>query len=379
MSLDAFPVVEYTYYPLFPPSPCEVSKNACTTHGCRKLNLWPPHLTLPIPSHPTPSHATPLHPSHPPPPHAMAVRFYGRSASSSAAPTIKTDLDVLRESYRFIRSEADDAEGTWEQRLAKRYYDKLFKEYCVGDMSRYKENKIGLRWRTHAEVLQGKGQFVCGTKGYSSSSRSQSDISGSGDRSDSSDFSNTSGSKRGAAESDSDEGNNAKRHKRGRSERARKEELTGRGVRHGAKEEEAKLRRERQEQKCQKAGGKEAGQARGMGGASRESGAGGAGEGTEAGQDGRVHGAAGAGKSAADGHENARAGEGHGERQGQGKGQGQGQGQGSGGRLADGKGKNVVVQGGTLPANEEVWQQPAMVAEPSREEEFDEYFQGMFL
>ncbi|CAI5531541.1 unnamed protein product, partial [Closterium sp. Naga37s-1] len=93
------------------------------------------------------------------------VRFYGRSASSSAAPTFKTDLDVLRESYRFIRSEADDAEGTWEQRLAKRYYDKLFKEYCVADMSRYKENKIGLRWRTHAEVLQGKGQFVCGTKG----------------------------------------------------------------------------------------------------------------------------------------------------------------------------------------------------------------------
>ncbi|CAI5518428.1 unnamed protein product [Closterium sp. Naga37s-1] len=214
---------------------------------------------------------------------------------------------------------------------------------------------------------------------YSSSSRSQSDISGSGDRSNSCDFSNTSGSKRGAAESDSDEGNNAKRHKRGRSERARKEELTGRGVRHGAKEEEAKLRRERQEQKCQKAGGKEAGQARGMSGASRESGAGGAGEGTEAGQDGRVHGAAGAGKSAADGHENARAGEGHGERQGQWKGQGQGQGQGSGGRLADGKGKNVVVQGGTLPANEEVWQQPAMVVEPSREEEFDEYFQGMFL
>lgn len=28
--------------------------------------------------------------------------------------------------------------------------------------SRYKENKIGLRWRTKEEVLSGKGQFICG-------------------------------------------------------------------------------------------------------------------------------------------------------------------------------------------------------------------------
>ena len=31
--------------------------------------------------------------------------------------------------HRFIRSEEDDSENSWEQRLAKRYYDKLFKEY----------------------------------------------------------------------------------------------------------------------------------------------------------------------------------------------------------------------------------------------------------
>jgi len=29
-----------------------------------------------------------------------------------------------------------------EKRLAKRYYDKLFKEYCIADLSRYKENKV---------------------------------------------------------------------------------------------------------------------------------------------------------------------------------------------------------------------------------------------
>lgn len=42
-----------------------------------------------------------------------------------------------------------------EKDLAKKYYDKLFKEYCIADLSKYKENKVGLisrqssksRWR----------------------------------------------------------------------------------------------------------------------------------------------------------------------------------------------------------------------------------------
>lgn len=77
---------------------------------------------------------------------------------------VKTDRDTLKETYRFIRSEEDDLERSWEQRLAKRYHDKLFKEYCIADMSRYKENRIGLRWRTEKEVVSGKGQFECGNK-----------------------------------------------------------------------------------------------------------------------------------------------------------------------------------------------------------------------
>jgi len=31
-----------------------------------------------------------------------------------------------------------------EKELAKKYYDKLFKEYCIADLSRYKENKVRL-------------------------------------------------------------------------------------------------------------------------------------------------------------------------------------------------------------------------------------------
>ncbi|PIK35443.1 hypothetical protein BSL78_27724, partial [Apostichopus japonicus] len=76
----------------------------------------------------------------------------------------KTDLDVIRENSRFLWSEQDKADETWGKRLAKMYWDKLFKEYCITDLSRYKENKIALRWRLEKEVIEGKGQFICGNK-----------------------------------------------------------------------------------------------------------------------------------------------------------------------------------------------------------------------
>ncbi|XP_065870911.1 uncharacterized protein [Euphorbia lathyris] len=92
------------------------------------------------------------------------VTFYGKGNSTNVKLPVKTDTDTLREGYRFIRSEEDDMDTSWEQRLVKRYYDKLFKEYCIADMSHYKIGKIGLRWRTEKEVMSGKGQFICGNK-----------------------------------------------------------------------------------------------------------------------------------------------------------------------------------------------------------------------
>ena len=50
---------------------------------------------------------------------------------------------------------------SWEQRLAIRYYNRLFKEYALVDLTSYKVNKIGIRWRTEKEVVDGKGQFTC--------------------------------------------------------------------------------------------------------------------------------------------------------------------------------------------------------------------------
>lgn len=78
----------------------------------------------------------------------------------------KRDIDVIRENHRFLWDEddADIAALSWEQRLALRYYRKLFKEYCIADLTRYKENKIALRWRTEQEVVTGLGQFQCGSR-----------------------------------------------------------------------------------------------------------------------------------------------------------------------------------------------------------------------
>lgn len=78
----------------------------------------------------------------------------------------KTDHDVIKEHHKFVWNDddEDDTPLSWEKRLAKRYYDKLFKEYCICDLSRYKENKVAMRWRIGREVNEGKGQFICGAR-----------------------------------------------------------------------------------------------------------------------------------------------------------------------------------------------------------------------
>lgn len=73
-----------------------------------------------------------------------------------------SDLDILRKSHKFLRDHEQEENMSWEDRLAKKYYDKLFKEYCLGDFSRYKTGVVGLRWRTRQECVDGKGHFSCG-------------------------------------------------------------------------------------------------------------------------------------------------------------------------------------------------------------------------
>ncbi|XP_054838342.1 protein FRA10AC1 isoform X2 [Eublepharis macularius] len=94
------------------------------------------------------------------------ILFYGgkKEDFKRSGANDKTDLDIVRENHRFLWREEDEVDMNWEKRLSKKYYDKLFKEYCIADLTKYKENKFGFRWRHEKEVISGKGQFSCGSK-----------------------------------------------------------------------------------------------------------------------------------------------------------------------------------------------------------------------
>ncbi|KAG0316353.1 hypothetical protein BG000_004883, partial [Podila horticola] len=86
-------------------------------------------------------------------------KFLSKESDASS----KTELEILRENHRFLRSEEEDKDLSWEKRIAKKYYDKLFKEYALVELKYYREGKIAMRWRTENEVTRGKGQFTCGS------------------------------------------------------------------------------------------------------------------------------------------------------------------------------------------------------------------------
>ena len=55
----------------------------------------------------------------------------------------KRDIDLVRENHRFLweddeGEEIEKKDLEWEQRIAKKYWDKLFKEYAICDLTFYK-------------------------------------------------------------------------------------------------------------------------------------------------------------------------------------------------------------------------------------------------
>eukprot|EP00041_Stephanoeca_diplocostata_P005042 m.55123 g.55123 ORF g.55123 m.55123 type:complete len:224 (-) comp15536_c0_seq1:191-862(-) len=129
---------------------------------------------------------------------AVLLYLWSSRIHSQGAGIQKNDFDIIAEEQRFVWTQDDEANMTWEKQQAHkyegsttvnaancfvhfktsfvpicavirifdlliRYYSKLFKEYCLADLSRYKQGQIALRWRIQKEVLQGKGQFRCGS------------------------------------------------------------------------------------------------------------------------------------------------------------------------------------------------------------------------
>lgn len=76
----------------------------------------------------------------------------------------KSDWEELKEHFQFLPSEIEQGQQdpSWQNRMVRIYHSKLFKEFCMCDLSRAKEiGKIALRWRTEEEVVEGLGQFTC--------------------------------------------------------------------------------------------------------------------------------------------------------------------------------------------------------------------------
>lgn len=53
----------------------------------------------------------------------------------------RNDYHVIKENHKFLW-DCKETPDSWELQFAKKYYDKLFKEYCIGDLTLYKENKV---------------------------------------------------------------------------------------------------------------------------------------------------------------------------------------------------------------------------------------------
>lgn len=88
------------------------------------------------------------------------------------APDSLQTLDVLKKHHKFLREsdeeEEDEHRGKLNEKekkgvqLAKKYYDKLYKEFALVNLAKFETGQIGCRWRSEKEVIAGKGETICG-------------------------------------------------------------------------------------------------------------------------------------------------------------------------------------------------------------------------
>ncbi|GJE89923.1 folate-sensitive fragile site protein Fra10Ac1-domain-containing protein [Phanerochaete sordida] len=88
--------------------------------------------------------------------------YRSAGASTSTSLPALTEFDILKEKHKFLRDDTAEDERTWEDKLARKYYDTLYREYAVCDLKHYKSGNFALRWRTEEEVISGAGESTCG-------------------------------------------------------------------------------------------------------------------------------------------------------------------------------------------------------------------------
>lgn len=87
------------------------------------------------------------------------------SSTSKTPASFATEFDILKASHKFLREDEDPTAAhnpSWNDQLAQKYYDSLFREFAVCDLKHYKSGNFALRWRTESEVLSGAGENSCG-------------------------------------------------------------------------------------------------------------------------------------------------------------------------------------------------------------------------
>jgi protein FRA10AC1 len=71
------------------------------------------------------------------------MSLYPKPSSSSTS--FATEFDILRASHKFLRQDNDIAEShntSWNDQLAQKYYDNLFREFAVCDLKHYKSGNV---------------------------------------------------------------------------------------------------------------------------------------------------------------------------------------------------------------------------------------------
>jgi protein FRA10AC1 len=89
----------------------------------------------------------------------------GKARQARLDSSTRNDWGVLKERHRFLRDEEEGGGSTsnneYEDEVARRYYNHLFKEFAIADMKHYKSGNLSLRWRSEDDVIDGIGQFTC--------------------------------------------------------------------------------------------------------------------------------------------------------------------------------------------------------------------------